>query len=87
MKTNSRIATSETKTTDSIPILTLSRIGLISRNYNKTFQNGRRDFSQVLPDVLKRLDEKGCDAALSLYSVLFLKNPLFLIIHLVILST
>lgn len=46
------------------------RVGLISRDYNTRYPNGYRDFSHVMPEVLKLLDEEGCDTALfALYSV------------------
>lgn len=47
------------------------KIGIVARDYNVRYPNGYRDFSHVLPDVLKLLDEKGCDVALfSLYSII-----------------
>jgi hypothetical protein len=41
------------------------------RDYGRKFPNGRRDFSYVLSNVLKLLDEKGCDAVtFSLFSII-----------------
>lgn len=56
--------------TRSGPSLNISKIGMISRDYRYKYDNGYRDFSHVMPDVLKFLDEKGCDAVLfSLFSI------------------
>jgi hypothetical protein len=52
------------------PRLEISKIGIVSRDYSKKFANGYRDFSHALPNVLKLLDDEGCDAVLfSLYSI------------------
>lgn len=52
------------------PVLNIGKIGIISRDYRHRYPNGIRDFSHSLPDVMKLLDEKGCDAVLfSLYSI------------------
>lgn len=49
----------------------VSKIGLVTRDYNVTFDNGYRDFSHVLPGVLQLLDEAGCELVLfSLYSLI-----------------
>lgn len=53
------------------PDFGVKRVGIVSRDYNVCYPNGYRDFSHGLPDVLKLLDEKGCDVALfSLYSII-----------------
>jgi hypothetical protein len=52
------------------PKLNIKKIGIVSRDYRCEFPNGRRDFSHVLPEVLKLLDRNGCDAAVfSLFSI------------------
>lgn len=53
------------------PDIVVSKIGLVTRDYNVTFDNGYRDFSHALPGVLKMLDDEGCDLVLfSLYSLI-----------------
>ena len=53
------------------PRIHIERLGIVSRNYEKKYQNGLRDFSYVMPALLSLLDERQCDAALfSLYSVI-----------------
>jgi hypothetical protein len=60
-----------TKKASSKPLLNIRKIGIVSRDYGVIFSNGYRDFSQSLPQVLKLLDEKGCDAVLfSLFSII-----------------
>jgi hypothetical protein len=52
------------------PKLNIKKIGIVSRDYRCEFPNGRRDFSHMLPEVLKLLDRNGCDAAVfSLFSI------------------
>lgn len=52
------------------PDLNIRKLGIVSRDYRHTFPNGCRDFSHVMPSVLKRLDDESCDAVLfSLYSI------------------
>jgi hypothetical protein len=52
------------------PTLEISKIGIIARDYSHKYLNGFRDFSNVLPDTLELLDQKGCDAVLfSLFSI------------------
>ncbi len=52
------------------PDIVVNKIGLVTRDYNVTFDNDYRDFSHVMPEVLKMLDEAGCDLVLfSLYSL------------------
>ena len=52
------------------PNIIARKIGIVARDYNVRFQNGYRDFSCALPDVLKLLDDHGCDTVLfSLYSI------------------
>lgn len=52
------------------PRLDIPKIGIVSRDYREKFANGYKDFSHALPNVLKLLDDKGCDAVLfSLYSI------------------
>ena len=53
------------------PNIMARKIGIVARDYNVRFQNGHRDFSHALPDVLKLLDDTGCDTVLfSLYSII-----------------
>jgi hypothetical protein len=53
-----------------MPDLVVKKIGIVARDYNLRFPNGYRDFSFVLPPVLRLLDGKGCGIALfSLYSL------------------
>lgn len=48
----------------------IKKLGIVSRDYNHKIGNGFRDFSSRLKDILKFLDEKGCDAVLfSLFSI------------------
>jgi len=64
------VARSKIKSTEQIPSLNVSRIGLVVRDYRDKFSNGFRDFTYVLPQVLELLDEEGCDAVLfSLFSI------------------
>jgi len=57
--------------TRSAPSLRISKLGIISRNYQCKFCNGYRDFSHTLVAVLKLMDAQGCDAVLfSLYSII-----------------
>ena len=59
----------------SAPKLSLKKIGIVARDYEVKFPKGRRDFSYVLPDVLKLLDDNGCDAVLfSLFSIISRKS-------------
>jgi hypothetical protein len=52
------------------PSLKIKKLGIVSRDYRYKFSNGYRDFSSSLPNVLKMLDDKKCDAVLfSLYSI------------------
>jgi hypothetical protein len=56
--------------TDAKPSLEISKIGIIARDYSHKYPNGYRDFSNVLPDTLELLDQKGCDTVLfSLFSI------------------
>ena len=53
------------------PRLHIERLGIVSRNYERKYGNGLRDFSYVMPALLGLLDEERCDAALfSLFSVI-----------------
>ena len=53
------------------PRIHIERLGIVSRNYERKYRNGLRDFSYVMPALLSLLDERQCDAALfSLYSVI-----------------
>lgn len=66
------------------PSLNISKLGIISRNYQKRFCNGYRDFSNALPKVLKSLDDKGCDSALfSLFGIIpsDLRNDSFCVLQ------
>jgi len=57
--------------TDTAPELNLTKIGIVARDYRYKFSNGYRDFSHVLPALLKLLDSKGCDSVLfSLFSII-----------------
>ena len=57
------------------PRLNITKLGIVSRDYGRKYENGYRDFSHVLPDVLKLLDNNGCDAVLfSLHSIAPRKN-------------
>ena len=52
------------------PNITVRKLGIVARDYNIRFDNGYRDFSHILPETLKFLDDNGCDAVLfSLYSL------------------
>ena len=51
------------------PNLELSKIGIVARDYRVS--NSNSDFSDNISEVLKKLDNKGCDTALfSLYTIL-----------------
>lgn len=53
------------------PKINIERLGIVSRNYERKYGNGHRDFSYVMPALLSLLDERQCDAALfSLYLVI-----------------
>lgn len=53
-----------------VPHLKTSKIGIVSRDYSRKDSNGFRDFSKAFPEILKLLDQKGCDTVLfSLYSI------------------
>jgi len=57
--------------TVSAPCLNITKLGIVSRDYRRKYENGYRDFSHTLPDVLKLLDKKGCGAVLfSLFSII-----------------
>jgi hypothetical protein len=47
-----------------VPTLQISKVGIVSRDYGKTWDNGYRDLSHSLHEVLKLLDSERCDAAL-----------------------
>jgi hypothetical protein len=67
-----RSSSKQTKATRAKPIpkLTVAKIGIVSRDYNDDYKNGKRDFSAAFPDVLKLLDNEGCDTVVfSLYSI------------------
>jgi len=56
--------------TKSTPCLKISRLGIVSRDYGHEYENGYRDFTDVMPSVLKVLDNEECDAVLfSLFSI------------------
>lgn len=60
-----------TRKAGSKPQINICKIGMVTRDYGLKFPNGYRDFSHSLYQVLKLLDEKGCDAALfSLFSII-----------------
>lgn len=53
-----------------VPHLKTSKIGTVSRDYSRKDSNGFRDFSKAFPEILKLLDQEGCDTVLfSLYTV------------------
>jgi hypothetical protein len=59
------------ETTGLAPCLNITKLGIVSRDYRHQFENKYRDFSHALPDVLKQLDDEGCDAVLfSLFSII-----------------
>jgi hypothetical protein len=61
----------KTSSGSATPAFAIRKIALVSRNYCRAFENGFKDFSQVLPAVLKQVDDQGCDTVLfSLYSIL-----------------
>ncbi len=50
--------------------LKAKKIGLVTRDYGEKFENGHRDFSELFSEVLKTLDEAGCDTVVfSPYSI------------------
>jgi hypothetical protein len=55
----------------SAPSLNISNLGIVSRDYQRKYGNGYRDFSYTLADVLKLLDDQVCVAVLfSLFSII-----------------
>jgi hypothetical protein len=59
--------------TEAAPRLTVAKIGIVSRDYNLM------DFSEPFSDILKRLDNEGCDTVVfSLYSIDFSKRKSFM---------
>lgn len=72
MKTLNSVSVLQQRTTtvSSTPRLCITKLGIVSRDYRSKYQNGYRDFSHTLPNVLELLDDQGCDAALfSLFSI------------------
>lgn len=62
---------SSTGIPESKPNLNICKIGIVTRDYQKEFPNGYRDFSYALPQLLKHLDDQGCDTVLfSLFSII-----------------
>ena len=56
---------------ESKPFLKVRKIGILTRDYRTKFPNGYRDFSHTLSQVLRRLDDEGCDTVLfSLFSII-----------------
>jgi hypothetical protein len=56
---------------ESKPRLNIGKIGIVTRDYGIRFSNGYRDFSHALPQLIKRLDDEGCDTVLfSLFSII-----------------
>ena len=52
------------------PCLRITKLGIVSRDYNHKYKNEYRDFSSVLSNVLDLLDRNGCDTVVfSLFSV------------------
>jgi len=53
------------------PRLNIGKIGIVARDYRIAFPNGYRDFSHALPQLIKKLDDEGCDTVLfSLFSII-----------------
>ena len=72
---NGGMHTAEIEVVGAKPSLNISKLGIVSRDYWKEYENGYRDYSQVLPAILKLLDDKGCDSVLfSLYGVIVPPN-------------
>jgi hypothetical protein len=69
-KSSGRAKQTKSEKTNTAPSLSITKLGIVSRDYQYIFNNGFRDFSNALPDILKLLDDKGCDAVLfSLFSI------------------
>jgi len=69
-KNRKNIIQLEVKKNASASYLNISKIVIVNLDYNQSFPNGYRDFSHALPDILRDLDKKKCDAVLfSLYSI------------------
>lgn len=57
--------------TESRPDLNICKVGIVTRDYQKKFSNGYRDFSHTLSQVLKQLDDERCDIVIfSLFSII-----------------
>lgn len=57
------------------PNLAIKKLGIVSRDYRTRFENGYRDFSFRLTEVLGFLDTRKCDSVLfSLYSIIDRSN-------------
>jgi hypothetical protein len=54
--------------------LKISRLGIVARDYREN--EGNSDFSQSIDEILKLLDEKGCDGILFSLFTLLRKNTL-----------
>lgn len=53
------------------PHLNICKISIVTRDYGTRFSNGYRDFSHALPQLIKKLDDEGCDTVLfSLFSII-----------------
>jgi len=48
------------------PRINVAKIGIVSRDYRHKYENGFRDFSEAFNEILKRLDDAGCDTVLVL---------------------
>lgn len=69
-KSNSSAKQTGSEKTGVAPSLCIKKLGIVSRDYNYQFNDGSRDFSSELTNILKYLDDKECDAVLfSLYSI------------------
>ena len=56
---------------ESKPRLNIGKIGIVTRDYRTKFSNEYRDFSHALPQLIKKLDDEGCDTVLfSLFSII-----------------
>ena len=68
-KTNASSRKNNGSTNQEQPVLEVRKLGVVARDYNKS-----KDFRSVLPEVLKVLDQKGCDTVL--FSSFSLKTEL-----------
>ena len=70
-KNNNDVMQIKSDKTATAPCLRITKIGVVSRDYNYKYENGYKDFSYALPGVLKLLDQNGCDTVIfSLFSII-----------------